>query len=165
MKGSTASADGIHINNNVFYEASGNCFYFSTDPWTEGANMAWSDLTNFEMNNNYYYQSSGSMIIYPDPASGKYEERGFTMSEFSDYQDFSGQDAHSITGDKTLVQDAAISKVSSEDVSFINELFQQADEKALNYTTKQDDSNGTPGFELLLLLSALAMFIYWKKKK
>ena len=165
MKGSTASADGIHISNNVFYEASGNCFYFSTDPWTEGANMAWSDLTNFEMNNNYYYQSSGSMIIYPDPASGKYEERGFTMSEFSDYQDFSGQDAHSITGDKTLVQDAARSKVSSEDVSFINELFQQADEKALNYITKQDDSNGTPGFELLLLLSALAMFIYWKKKK
>lgn len=165
MKGSTAKADEIYIKNNVFYEAWGNCFYLSNDPWTEGGGMAWSDLTKFEMNNNYYYQSSGSMIIYPDPASGKYEERGFSMSEFSDYQDFAGQDTHSFTGDKSLVQDAARLKVLGEDGSVLNKLFQQADDKALDYSIKEEDSNETPNFDLSILISALAMLIYWKKKE
>ncbi|MBD3227626.1 MAG: hypothetical protein GF329_05500 [Candidatus Lokiarchaeota archaeon] len=164
MKGNTAIADGIYIKNNVFYEASNNCFYLCDDIWTDGVHSeAWSDLTNFEMDNNYYYQSSGYMIVYP--GSGEYEEEEYTMSEFSEYQDFTGHDVHSITSDKTLVQDTARSKVPTEDVTFLNELFQQADETALDYSTKEEDSNGTPGFELLLLISALAILVFWKKKK
>ena len=129
MWAATAESDGIYITGNVFYESSKSCFSFWDDYWSGGVHKdAWANLTNFEMDYNYYYQKSGFMISYSETG-----ENGYFMSEFSEYQNEKGHDIHSITNDKTLVQNAAQSKVSSEDVSFLNELFQQADETALNY--------------------------------
>jgi hypothetical protein len=129
MWGATASADGIYITNNVFYETSKNCFYFCSDYWPyPGVHKdAWANLTNFEFDYNHYYQTSGFMI--------NYSETGYFMSEFSNYQNDTGCDINSITHDKTIVQNAARSKVASEDIPLLNDLFQQADATALDYRT------------------------------
>lgn len=127
MKSSQARADGIYIKNNVLYQAANSSFFFLDEYWVNGQRRdAWVNLENFEMDNNYYYQSSGFMVVYPN------DKNKYTMAEFQEYQDTTGLDTHSVTGNKTYVQNVALSRGNT---SLINELLIQADNEASKYFT------------------------------
>jgi hypothetical protein len=103
---SESPGEQFYINNNVFYESRPTNFRKST-----------SATDPVEMNHNYYYQSSGTMI--------NYNNKAYTMSQFSGYQNDTGLDADSVSGDKNAVQAKARSMVSPEDVPLLDRLFSE----------------------------------------
>lgn len=172
---SEASTNNIYAHNNVFYEAAFSALFFDTSEM---------DYEYYDLDDNHYYQASGYMMVF------KYN-KAYEMDQFSIYQRDWEHDLNSVTGEKEVVKEAARELVQDQDTNLLNTLFTKTDEmeptknegitleeEASQFTpveedsteediteSKGDDSNGTPGFELLLLISALAIFLFWKKKK
>lgn len=171
--GNHASTDNIYIHNNVFYEAAFSSLYFDTSETEYESYGLVSD-------NNYYYQDSGYMMVH------KYD-KAYTMNQFSIYQSDKDQDLNSVTGDKGIVKETARSMVSSQDeINLLNELFITTDtleptknegvtlegaefdvvdeQQDQEQDQESDLDKETPGFEILLLLTAM-IIIYIKKRK
>jgi hypothetical protein len=67
---SPASAQGIVIRNNIFFEARGNAFY--APRWPKAS------VDALDMDGNCWFQSDGQMVLL--------EDRGYSMAEFPEYQ-------------------------------------------------------------------------------
>lgn len=108
---SVGSFDGFYVKNNVYYESKSFSLYHR---WK-------TPITNFVMDYNYYFKSSGTMI---DDHQNRY-----TMAQFSTYQNDIKRDTNSSAGNKKNAQNTARAKVKSEDIFFLNTLFQDVDEQ------------------------------------
>jgi hypothetical protein len=91
---SPAQARGIHIRNNIFYQATNNAFFLHH--WSDEAIRA------LDMQGNCWYQPTGAMIRLIGPGGG--EE--YSMDQFSAFQAKYGLDKGSIAADPGLVDPA-----------------------------------------------------------
>jgi hypothetical protein len=110
--------DGFYLKNNVYYRA------LDASVRTEWQGV----ITNFEMDSNYYYKPEDGvkniMMWWPDDI--------YSMSEFDAFKAEQGQDANSIADyNRHVSQNAARSKVSCDDLFFLNTLFEEVEEKVL----------------------------------
>ncbi len=110
--GNESTTDDIYIRNNVFYEAAFSALYYDTSI---------KEYHGLVLDNNYYYQKSGEMLAF------KYDTK-YTMGQFSKYQSEKGYDLNSVTGDKEVVQEAAMIMSREEDMTLLNDLFSTTDE-------------------------------------
>ncbi len=83
---SPAGLDGLHIRNNIFYQAKGNAFYAPTWP----AETARGLVTG----HNCWYQPEGKMV--------RFAGRDYTMAEFAEFQRATGLEEGSILAVPTL---------------------------------------------------------------
>lgn len=110
--------DGFYLKNNVYYRA------LDASVRTEWQGV----ITNFEMDSNYYYKPEDGikniMMWWPKDI--------YRMSEFDDFKAEQGQDANSIADyNRHVSQNAARSKVSCNDLFFLNTLFEEVEENVL----------------------------------
>ena len=125
--------DGWYLKNKVYYESE----------WFNLYHRARTTPTNFEMDYNYYYKSAGRSSDIIDDHMDRY-----TMATFSNYQNKSGRDLNSKTGNRIEAQKLARSKVTCEDLFFLNTLFQEVDSivignapSAFSLSSPADDAN------------------------
>ena len=110
--------DGFYLKNNVYYRA-----------LDASVRTQWQGvITNFEMDSNYYYKPEDGinniMMWWPNDI--------YRMSEFVDFKAQQGQDANSFADyNRHISQNAARSKVSCDDLFFLNTLFEEVEEKVL----------------------------------